>query len=174
MNVYSNNKYERGIGQQNGRACANTLDRASPVMRSMQKKTHTGLHISGTDAQSRQAFRHVQIESPANGDPESKACGEAITEANQVALYFSRPAGYAGYIIGQCRCSDHNNDLISLFTLGVRELVVDGRVGQCRITGRNPNALAASGDAQPTLSHADRDGGAATIEPLSAGRDNDE
>jgi len=188
-------------------------------MRSMQKKTHTGLQDSGTNTQLSQVLLHLQIESPANGDPMCQACGEAIREGDPVTLYLSRPAGQSGYTIGQCRCSDHNDELTSLFTLGVRELIVDGRVGQCRdhatqqtwpvlltpsvrlisapdttsgrvaseheqthpndfgqgqITDRNSDTLTASGGTQSALSHADRDGSAATIEPRSAGRVNDE
>jgi len=98
----------------------------------MQKKTHTGLQDSGTSTQFSQALSHLQIESPANGDPMCQACGEIIVEGDPVTLYFSRPAGHSSYTVNQCRCSDHNDDLTSLFTLGVRELIVDGRVGQCR------------------------------------------
>ena len=203
----------------NGRACANTLDRASLAMRSMKKKFPTGLEDSGTNTQLSQVLSHLQIESPANGDPICQACGEAIREGDPVTLYLSRPAGRSSYTVDQCRCSDHNDDLTSLFTLGIRELIVDGRVGQCRDhatqqvwpvllapsvrlisspdttsgrvvsehaqthpndsgqdrnTGRNSATLTASGDTQSVLSHADRDGSAATSEPRSAGRVNDE
>jgi len=98
----------------------------------MQKKTHTGLQSSGTSTQFSQVLSHLQIASPANGDPMCQACGEAIVEGDPITLYLSRPAGHSGYTVDQCRCIDHNEDLTSLFTLGVRELVVDGRVGQCR------------------------------------------
>jgi hypothetical protein len=46
--------------------------------------------------------------------------------------------------------------------------------GQDRNTDRNPDALTASGDTQSVLSHADRDGSAATSEPRSAGSANNE
>jgi len=98
----------------------------------MQKKTHTGLQSSGTSTQFSQVLSHLCIESPANGGPMCQACGETIREGDPVTLYLSRPAGHSGYTVDQCRCIDHNEDLTSLFTLGVRELVVDGRVGQCR------------------------------------------
>ena len=98
----------------------------------MQKKRHTGLQSSGTSTQFSQVLSHLCIESPANGGPMCQACGETIREGDPVTLYLSRPAGHSGYTVDQCRCIDHNEDLTSLFTLGVRELVVDGRVGQCR------------------------------------------
>lgn len=98
----------------------------------MENKTPTGLQNSGTNAQLRQVLSHLQIASPAEGDPTCQACGEPLLHADPVTLYLSRPAGRSGYTVGQCRCSDHNDDLTSLFALGTRELVVDGRVGQCR------------------------------------------
>ena len=185
----------------------------------MQKKTHTGLQYSGTNTQLSQVLSHLQIESPANGDPMCQACGETIREGDPVTLYLSRPAGHSSYTVDQCRCNEHTEDLPSLFTLGVRELIVDGRIGQCRdhatqqawpvllapsirlisapdaksgrvvsaqeqtdsntpgqdrITDRNSDTLAASGGSQPTLSHTDRDGRAATSEPQSARGVNDE
>jgi len=116
----------------NGRACANTLDRASLAMRSMQKKTHTGLQDSGTNTQLSQVLAHLRVEPSTDGDPMCQACGESIVEGDPITLYLSRPTGQSGYTVDQCRCSDHNENLTSLFTRGVRELVVDGRVGQCR------------------------------------------
>jgi len=111
---------------------APTRSTALRCTRSMKKKFPTGLEDSGTSTQFSQVLSHLQIESPANGDPMCQACSETIVEGDPVTLYFSRPAGHSSYTIDQCRCSDHNEDLTSLFTLGVSELVVDGRVGQCR------------------------------------------
>jgi hypothetical protein len=98
----------------------------------MNENVVTGLQDSGTNTQLNQALSHLRVESPANGNPMCQACGEAIVEGDPVTLYLSQPAGQSGYTVDQCRCSDHNKGLTSLFTLGVRELVVDGRVGQCR------------------------------------------
>ena len=180
--------------------------------------SHYTVGLQSTDTDLQQVLSHLRVESPANGDPMCQACGEAIREGDPVTLYLSRPAGHSTYTIDQCRCSDHNDDLTSLFTLGVRELVVDGRVGQCRDhatqqtwpvllapsvrlisapdttsgrvvsnddlsssdseldrnTDRSPATLAASGGIQSALSHADRDGSAATSGPQSAGSANNE
>ena len=103
-----------------------------PLNQSMIRKETTELENSGTNTQLSQVLSHLRIESPANGDPMCQACGEAIVEGDPVTLYLSRPAGHSSYTVDQCRCSDHNEDLTSLFTLGVRELVVDGRVRHCR------------------------------------------
>jgi hypothetical protein len=90
------------------------------------------LENSGTDVQLSKAVSHLQIKPSTEGNPTCQVCGEVITESQSVTIYLSRAAGRAGYRIGQCRCVDHNEDLTTLFTLGVRELVVDGRIGLCR------------------------------------------
>ena len=98
----------------------------------MKKKFLTGLQDSGTNTQLTQVLSHLQIEPPANGDPMCQACGEAIVEGDPVTLYISRPVGHSSYTVSHCRCGDHAEELTSLFTLGVRELIVGGRIGQCR------------------------------------------
>ena len=98
----------------------------------MNENVATGLQDSGTNTQLSQVLSHLRVEPPADGDPMCQACGESIVEGDPITLYLSRLTGQSGYTVDQCRCSDHNEDLNSLFTLGVRELVVDGRVGQCR------------------------------------------
>ena len=97
----------------------------------MQKKTHTGLHFSGTITQFRQVLSHLKIASTTDQNPTCQVCCEPIEEGDQITLYLSKPAGKAEYTIGQCRCRNHDDKLTSLLTLGVEELVVDGRVGQC-------------------------------------------
>ena len=98
----------------------------------MIRNETTELENSGTNPQLNQVLSHLQIASPAKGNAMCQACGEAIVEGNPVTLYLFRPAGQAGYTVGQCRCRDHAEDLTSLFTLGVSEIVVDGRIGQCQ------------------------------------------
>lgn len=58
--------------------------------------------------------------------------GEAPSFTTGRMSHFFRPVGRATYTIGQCRCSTHNENLASLFTLGVKEYIVDGRIGLCR------------------------------------------
>ena len=98
----------------------------------MIRNETTELENSGTNTQLNQVLSHLQIASPAKGNAMCQACGETIVEGDAVTLYLFRPAGKAGYTVGQCRCRDHGEDLTSLFTLGVSEIVVDGRIGQCR------------------------------------------
>jgi hypothetical protein len=98
----------------------------------MSENTTDRLEDSGTDVQLSQALSHLQFTSSTDVDPMCQVSGEAITEGQSVTLYLSRAAGRTGYKIGQCRCANHNDDMSTLFTLGVRELIVDGRIGQCQ------------------------------------------
>ena len=58
--------------------------------------------------------------------------GDTIADRESVTLYLSRLAGRAGYTVDQCRCSEHNENLTALFTLGGRELGIEGWIGQYR------------------------------------------
>ena len=96
----------------------------------MQNNSTTGLQNSGTETQLQQVLAHLQMHSL--GNPTCQACNERIREGDQITVYFYKPTDRATYRIGQCRCSTHNDDLTPLFTLGVSELIVDGRVGHCQ------------------------------------------
>ena len=96
----------------------------------MNENATTGLQNSGTEPKLQQVLSHLHIQSL--GEPTCQACKEPLTEGDQVTLYLYKPTGSSTYSVGQCRCRNHDDDLPTLFTLGVTELVVDGRVGQCR------------------------------------------
>ena len=95
----------------------------------MQEKKPTRLQNSGTDTH-QQVLAHLHRQSL--GDPACQVCNESLIEGDQLTLYLYKPAGSSGYSIGQCRCRRHDEGLTTLFTRGVRELIVEGRVGQCR------------------------------------------
>jgi hypothetical protein len=46
-------------------------------------------------------------------------------------VYVFRPAGLVRYQIGHVVCGDGRHKQVEVFTLGVRELLVEGRVGWC-------------------------------------------
>ena len=95
----------------------------------MQDENTTGLQNSGTKTY-QQVLSHLHGQSL--GDPTCQVCNEPISEGEEITLYLYKPAGSSTYSIGQCRCRSHNENLTALFTLGVDELVIDGRVGQCQ------------------------------------------
>jgi hypothetical protein len=59
-----------------------------------------------------------------------QVCNEPINEGDEVICHLQSPAEQNCYEITQTRCADHD-DLTELLTLGVDELVIDGRVGRC-------------------------------------------
>lgn len=96
----------------------------------MSEKTIAGLENSGTDVQLNKVLFKSYFTSPADSDTKCQVCGKTIAEGKSVTLYLSLAPSRIGYMIGQCRCADHYEDLSILFTLGVRELIIDGRIGQ--------------------------------------------
>jgi len=93
----------------------------------MKRQSFTGLQNSGTETQQQVChLRRLSLQ-----DSVCQVCNESLTEGDQITLYLYKPAGSARYTIGQNRCHSHADDLASLFTLGVRELIVEGRIGQC-------------------------------------------
>ena len=99
---------------------------------SMKKKSSAGLEISGTTMRLEQALSHLRIAPSTESNPKCQLCKQTLTEGDQIALYLYKTAGSQSYTITQCRCRTHDDDLTTLFTLGVRELIVEGRIGQCR------------------------------------------
>jgi len=98
----------------------------------MQNNNTAGLQISGTTTRLEQALSHLRIAPSTESIPTCQCCKEALTEGDQVTLYLYKPACSPRYTIGQARCRTHDDNLTTLFTLGVRELIVDGRIGQCQ------------------------------------------
>jgi len=97
----------------------------------LERKT-TGLQISGTNTRLEQTLSQLHIPASSGSNPACQDCGETLEEGDRVTLYLYQPTTGQAYQVGQCRCSTHNNDLTDLLTLGINELIVDGRVGQCR------------------------------------------
>ena len=91
----------------------------------MQEKKPAGLENSGTNTHQQVSHLHRL----SLGDPVCQVCEASLTEGDQLTLYLYKPAGQSMYSVGQCRCHSHDDNLTSLFTLGVRELIVTGRVG---------------------------------------------
>ena len=56
-------------------------------------------------------------------------CGYPFAAGDAVSVYAYRPAGESQYNIGHVICGDGTHTLPSYFTLGCRELILEGRVG---------------------------------------------
>lgn len=60
-----------------------------------------------------------------------QACGTTFQEGDPVVVYAFRPAGAHKYQLGHAVCGNDKHDLPTEYTLGVRELLIEGRVGIC-------------------------------------------
>jgi hypothetical protein len=60
-----------------------------------------------------------------------QVCGSSLYEGDAVVVYVFRPAGEVMFQVGYVVCGDDGHEVPKVFTLGVRELVVEGRVGWC-------------------------------------------
>lgn len=60
-----------------------------------------------------------------------EACGEKLREGAPLVVFAFRPANESVFEIGHVKCTECRHEPTEYFTLGVRELVADGRVGRC-------------------------------------------
>ncbi|MEZ3170173.1 hypothetical protein ABNG03_06005 [Halorubrum sp. RMP-47] len=56
-------------------------------------------------------------------------CGRSLTEGDEIVAYVYKPAGERTHQVGHCVCADPNHRQQEVFTLGVHELLVAGRIG---------------------------------------------
>jgi len=74
-------------------------------------------------------------------DAECWACDEDFAEGDPVVVYVFRPAGSVRYEVGRVVCEADAESVRSEFTLGVRELLLEGRVGVCADVTRQASWL---------------------------------
>jgi len=60
-----------------------------------------------------------------------QVCGAELPDGAAVTVFAYRPAGQPTYDLAYVSCGESEHDLLTYFTLGVRDLLVDGYVGRC-------------------------------------------
>jgi hypothetical protein len=60
-----------------------------------------------------------------------QVCCSSLCEDDAVVVYVFRPAGEVMFQVGYVVCGDEGHELPEEYTLGVRELLVEGRIGVC-------------------------------------------
>lgn len=60
-----------------------------------------------------------------------EVCGVKLREGAPVVVFVFRPVDQPAFEIGHVKCVECRHEPTEYFTLGVRELVLDGRVGTC-------------------------------------------
>jgi hypothetical protein len=65
------------------------------------------------------------------GAAECEVCGENLREGDALVAFAFRPGDRPTFQIAHVKCTDCRHEPTEYVTLGVRELVLDGRVGTC-------------------------------------------
>ncbi len=60
-----------------------------------------------------------------------EVCGEELREGAPVVVFAFRPVDRPAFEVGHVKCVECRHEPTEFFTLGVRELVLDGRIGTC-------------------------------------------
>ena len=63
--------------------------------------------------------------------PRCQVCGDHLNEGDDITVYAYRTAGEPAYEIGYLMCGHDTHTHPTVFTRGVRELVVTGHIGSC-------------------------------------------
>jgi hypothetical protein len=78
-----------------------------------------------------EAIHKINYISLGEGAATCQVCGSSFHEGDAVVVYVFRPAGEVTFQVGYVVCGDGQHEPPEEFTLGVRELLVEGRVGWC-------------------------------------------
>ncbi len=60
-----------------------------------------------------------------------ESCGEELREGAPVVVFAFRPVEQPAFELGHVKCTECRHEPTEFFTLGVREFVLDGRIGTC-------------------------------------------
>ncbi len=77
---------------------------------------------------------HLTLIALGTSDPRCQVCGDQFHEGDDITVYAYRPAGEPTYEIGYLMCGHDTHEHPTVFTRGVRELVVTGHIGSCANT----------------------------------------
>ncbi|WP_283402509.1 hypothetical protein [Halorubrum sp. DM2] len=91
-------------------------------------RSNAGAH-SAADVQLVTTVSELDHMSLAETSIECQHCGRSLTEGDDVVVHVSKPADECTYQIGDCVCARPDHRQREVFTLGVRELLVVGRIG---------------------------------------------
>lgn len=73
-------------------------------------------------------FKQVAL---GEGGAVCEACGEELREGEPVVVFAFRPVDQLTFEIGHVKCTECRHEPSEFFTLGVREIILDGRIGTC-------------------------------------------
>jgi len=70
-----------------------------------------------------------------------EVCGDELREGASVVVFAFRPVEQPAFEVGHVKCVECRHEPSEYFTLGVREVVLDGRVGTCTDPATQPRAV---------------------------------
>ena len=85
----------------------------------------------GSDRPLIKVIHQINYISLGEGAATCQVCGSSLREGDTVVVYVFRPAGEVMVQVGYVVCGDEGHELPTEYTLGVRELLVEGRIGVC-------------------------------------------
>ena len=85
----------------------------------------------GSDRPLIEDIRQINCISLGEGAATCQVCGSPLHEGESVVVYVFRPAGEVMFQVGYVVCGGECHELPEEYTLGVRELLVEGRIGVC-------------------------------------------
>lgn len=83
------------------------------------------------DKQLIEEMAYIQQESLGEGAAACEVCGDELGEGASVVVFAFRPDDRPTFEIGHVKCIDCRHEPTECLRLGVRELVLEGRVGTC-------------------------------------------
>ena len=94
------------------------------------ENSNSGLQ-EGSDRSLIEEISQFQLFSLGEGAAVCEVCGVELREGEPVVVFAFRPVEQPAFQIGHVKCTNCRHEPTEYFTLGVRELVLDGRIGTC-------------------------------------------
>ena len=95
-------------------------------------QTSTTPNQERTDNQLRETAKRLNLLTLAEAVPSCDDCERHISEGQSITLYMQRTPDGQRYVIDEIRCEDHHSEFRDRFEIGRQDIVVTGRVGECR------------------------------------------
>ncbi len=83
------------------------------------------------DGQLIEDIKQIELIALGEGAAVCEVCGEELREGALVVVFAFRPVEQPAFELGHVKCTECRHEPTEFFTLGVREFVLDGRIGTC-------------------------------------------
>lgn len=94
-------------------------------------KNSTSKTQEGSDRPLIEDIHQINYISLGEGAATCQVCGSSLRDGDGVVVYVFRPAGGVMFQVGHVVCGGEYHEFPEEYTLGVRELLIEGRIGVC-------------------------------------------